>query len=206
MALKTFVKVSGITNLSDARYCAGMQVDVLGFNLDKTSAKYVDPTVYSEITGWVSGPEFLGEFSSLNTEEIIETIKSYEGLEWVEHADVATLIELVEKGYKGILKIRLDELSHIEASLVHEIKNHEVVVHLFSEKESLSEKEVTAIQNIASQVPTLLGGSLTTEQFISLPERLKLKGISLEGGEEIKPGLKDFDELAEILESLEIED
>jgi phosphoribosylanthranilate isomerase len=31
MPLKTFVKVGCITNLSDARYCAGMGVDMLGF-------------------------------------------------------------------------------------------------------------------------------------------------------------------------------
>ena len=29
MPLKTFVKVGNITNLSDARYCAGMGVDML---------------------------------------------------------------------------------------------------------------------------------------------------------------------------------
>lgn len=34
MALKTFVKISGVNNLSDARYCAGMGVNQLGFNIE----------------------------------------------------------------------------------------------------------------------------------------------------------------------------
>ncbi len=37
MALKTIVKVGNITNLSDARYCAVMGVDMLGFCLNKQS-------------------------------------------------------------------------------------------------------------------------------------------------------------------------
>jgi len=41
---------------------------------------------------------------------------------------------------------------------------------------------------------------------VELVEETGVKGIEMEGGEEIKPGLKDFDELAEILEALEIED
>ena len=55
MALSTFVKIDGVTNLSDARYCAGMYVDVLGFNLEESSQKFLNPTQYEEITGWVSG-------------------------------------------------------------------------------------------------------------------------------------------------------
>jgi len=51
--LKTKVKVSKITNLSEARYCAGMGVDYLSF---PTSS--VDLKSYQEITGWVAGPKF----------------------------------------------------------------------------------------------------------------------------------------------------
>ena len=37
MSLKYFVHVSSISNLSDARYCSGMMVDSLGYNLDENS-------------------------------------------------------------------------------------------------------------------------------------------------------------------------
>ena len=42
MSLQTFVKVGEITNLSDARYCAGMGVDLLGFNVVENTPGYVD--------------------------------------------------------------------------------------------------------------------------------------------------------------------
>ena len=35
--LKTLIKVSNINNLSDARYCAGMGVEMLGFSMDELS-------------------------------------------------------------------------------------------------------------------------------------------------------------------------
>jgi phosphoribosylanthranilate isomerase len=49
MALKTKVKAGNITNLSDARYCAGMGVDWLGFPAD-----VVNPDTFKEITNWVT--------------------------------------------------------------------------------------------------------------------------------------------------------
>jgi phosphoribosylanthranilate isomerase len=45
MALKCFVKVGNVTNLSDARYCAGMGVDLLGFPVDAAQPGPVAPHV-----------------------------------------------------------------------------------------------------------------------------------------------------------------
>src|SRR5690606_35497353 len=70
MALKSFVKISEVNNLSDARYCAGMTVDLMGFDLCKESEYFISPETFMELTGWVSGPEFVGEFG-LSTEDNI---------------------------------------------------------------------------------------------------------------------------------------
>ncbi len=51
--LITKVKVGQVTNLSEARYCAGMGVDFLSFPISS-----IDPKMYQEITGWVAGPKF----------------------------------------------------------------------------------------------------------------------------------------------------
>ena len=66
MALKTFVKISAINNLSDARYCAGMGVDMLGFALEPTNPDSISPEKYTEIIGWLSGVKFVGEFEQSN--------------------------------------------------------------------------------------------------------------------------------------------
>ena len=53
--LKTKVKVSSIENLSDARYCAGMGVEWLGFPLAMPVEKL------EEIRNWLAGVQIVGE-------------------------------------------------------------------------------------------------------------------------------------------------
>ena len=60
MALKTFVKISSVNNLSDARYCAGMGVDIIGFDLHEGSDHYVSPSKFKEIERWISGVKLAG--------------------------------------------------------------------------------------------------------------------------------------------------
>ena len=52
----------------------------------------------------------------------------------------------------------------------------------------------------------ILGVGIAADSVHKTLEELQLNGIALAGGEEIKPGLKDFDELADILEALETEE
>ena len=40
MKSKKFVKIRGVNNLSDARYCSGMMVDVIGFNLNSNHKRW----------------------------------------------------------------------------------------------------------------------------------------------------------------------
>ena len=60
-----------------------------------------------------------------------------------------------------------------------------------------------SIQHLAQQTPVLLGFGFGADTIDAVLEKTQVKGISLQGSDEIKPGLKDFDELADILEVLE---
>src|SRR6185295_5858386 len=68
--LITKVKVGKVTNLSEARYCAGMGVDYLSFPVSA-----VDPKKYLEITGWVAGPAFGVEVENDN----LDLLPQYSG-------------------------------------------------------------------------------------------------------------------------------
>jgi len=68
--LKTRVKASQITNLTDARYFAAWEVEWLGFNFDKGSENYIQPQVMKAIKEWVEGPKMVGEFSFSSAEDI----------------------------------------------------------------------------------------------------------------------------------------
>ena len=77
MALKTMVKVGQITNLSNARYCAGMGVNMLGFVVDDGSEFFISPEQFREISGWVAGVEFVGEISGSQIPELTGYSFSY---------------------------------------------------------------------------------------------------------------------------------
>ena len=84
-------------------------------------------------------------------------------------------------------------------------------------KDSLNEKIIQLNWNendISSEIhkyvkenPLRIKWKISSNVEAHIPKNTsKVKGISLKGGEEIRPGYKDFDELADILEALEIED
>ena len=206
MALRTFVKISGITNLSDARYCAGMYVNLIGFALEESAAKYVKPAQFGEITGWVSGLEFVGEFEKLSAEDCLEVLKEYPAITWVEHTRIDELIALKEAGYKPIYKKDLAEVRHMEADVAGKLKEAGIIFHITSNDDPLTPGDKEVIKLLSETCEVILGAGLSAENVNNLIDTLNLKGIVLEGGEEIKPGLKDFDELADILEVLETED
>jgi phosphoribosylanthranilate isomerase len=195
MALKTFVKVSGINNLSDARYCAGMEVNELGFEIEEGSSNYVDPQVFKEIKGWLSGVEFVGEITTNNT-AISELISDYE----VDLIQIEN-IEQINEALKTGLKVCFASNNKESAEKAWDISEHQLAYILFDGTD-YSTKE---IDNLAGRMPIVLASGFDAE---TVNERIEssIKGISIRGGNEIRPGYKDFDEMADILEALEIDD
>lgn len=206
MALKTFVKISEVSNLSDARYCAGMTVNLMGFDLKKDSPAYVSPENFMELTGWVSGVEFVGEYGNASEDAIKESIKDYE-INYFQ-TDNPAIIPLFPD-FKRILRFDMDKVTDAE-----EVKNtmekvaDEVEFFLFESGNGNHYKEnvVNQVLDLAKDFPVILGFNINDNNVMDLVETTSIKGISLKGGEEIRPGYKDFDELADILETLEVDD
>lgn len=206
MALSTFVKISGITNLSDARYCSGMYVDLLGFSIEEESDKFISPTQFNEITGWVSGLEFVGEFLTSTASEVQEKLVSYPSITWIEHDRIEPLTEMEGRGFGLIYKMDLEAVRHIELEVAERLSQSGIIFHITSDNEELNEDEKSSIKILSENCKVILGVGITALTVLELITELNLYGISLTGGTEIKPGLKDFDELADILEALEVED
>ncbi len=189
MSLKTKVKAGNITNLSDARYCAGMGVDWLGF-----PANTIDPKTFGEITGWVSGPQFVleiadhthpeeyqVEFIQINCQELENSAFSKARLiVTLAFADWETSKELIRKN-----KDRVEFL---------------LVTHLTGDHQNDSEK----VKSMSDLVEVYI--DLDSAPY-SLDDVLKfgVAGISISGNQELKPGLKDYAELADVLEQLEVD-
>lgn len=194
MALRTFVKVSGINNLSDARYCAGMEVNQLGFEIEEKSDNYIDPQTFKEIKGWLSGVEFVGEINTPNT-PILTLIEQYE-LDAVQVQDLNQLKEAFATGLKVIFKA--NNLDDAKKAFTTDFGQ---LLYVLLENATPDD----GLLNLAKLHPVVLAADFDTPTLMNLIKS-DIMGVAIKGGDEIRPGYKDFDEMAEILEALEIDD
>ncbi|HSI76003.1 MAG TPA: hypothetical protein VK957_08905 [Lunatimonas sp.] len=209
MALKTFVKISNVNNLSDARYCSGMYVDLMGFAIEPTDENYLSPDAFKEITDWLSGLQYVGEFTTSDPSLILETVSAYDGIQYIQIDEESHLQKLARSEYKLILNKRVgtdDQLSDL-LPLALRLKETGVILLIdTSDSDLYVNPDWDIIREIAQNCEVLLGFGFTADTVEMILDTTQVKGIAMKGGKEIKPGIKDFDELADTLEKLEIED
>lgn len=199
MGLKTFVKISNISNLSDARYCSGMMVDVLGFAIDPTADAHVSAEDFKEITDWVAGVKFAGEFRNASIDQIKDTIKSYP-VDYIEISDLS-LVEQVNLLGKPII-FRMDimakeELNQLKGNLSY-LDELVAMVLLKSDNQELYDHLDAQIGYYNGNLLLLKGYGIQSETPLE-----KFPGLELEATEEDRPGFKDYGDIMDILESIE---
>lgn len=205
MGLKLKVKVSEVNNLSDARYCAGMGVDMLGFHLDENHPRFIDINTVKEITNWVHGVQVVGEFSASNIDNINYLAEELK-LDFIE-LPVSFSPDDISKLQKAvILKLNLSKGNEGDISEIIDQYSPFVEYFLLESEDSDSIEEIKSLLKIwNSSGKLLLGIGINKDSLPEIENSIKPAGIALKGGDEIKPGLKNFDELADILEELETE-
>lgn len=200
MALKTLVKVSNITNLSDARYCAGMGVEMIGFVMDKHSADYISPDKMKEIKSWVAGVLTVGETQSGDYEEVKTLVQDYE-IDILQIADASLLPQISDLGKPIILKLDFDS-AYFEDYLE---RYNQFVEFFLVDGGVLSDFARYTLKEYAFNYPIVLDFGITAENINDLLDEMHLKGIALKGTNELHPGSKDYDDLRGILENIEID-
>ena len=129
MMLKTQVKVGNISNLSDARYCAGMGVDMLGFAVIPGHEGYVPEPLYQDLRGWISGPAIVAELYGITPEMNLQAILQAYQPDLVEvFPDDLHLLENLD-GPEIIVAIRggqdIDIIRSAQKSIRYVIVDHE---------------------------------------------------------------------------------
>lgn len=193
MSLKTKVKAGNITNLSDARYCAGMGVDWLGFPSDRIDAK-----TFGEITGWVTGPQFILELSAGSISESLGEYSvdflqiDYTQLKEIQNVSNATFI----------VKLSILDWINAKAAISKNIDRISFLLLTDLNKSASSNQDtLDEIQSYADIFIELDSCNYTLEEVLDL----SVSGIGISGNQELKPGLKDYTELADVLERLEVD-
>jgi len=197
MALRTLVKVGQITNLSDARYCSGMGVDMLGFRVVAGQEHYVSPELFKEIRGWFSGPSIVAEAYGIQKgEDLPGIIRHY-------------LPDFIELSLQDLLKIHSPSSTYIlSTSYVEIIEQEDVLAPYRNQIAKIiipATTEKKAIDELARSYQVMLQLDSTTS-IGALLNSPSINGIALRGSPEEKPGLKNYDSLSLILEQLEVLD
>ncbi len=203
--LRTFVKISGVTNLSDARYCAAMGVDMLGFAIDPLLPGYVEPDQFRAITEWVAGVALTGETTALA--ENPPPGKMAYAVAWLQasHADWPALRKL---GWKLICQVAWtenDTFRDFQARYAATAPHVDYFL-LESDMAQLTGEVKYHLRQVAEQYPVLLGFGISKDTILTVLSEMPLTGIALRGGHETRPGQRDFGSLAEILELLETDE
>ncbi len=207
MALKTIVKISNVTNLSDARYCAGMGVDMLGFSIDEQSPEYVDPKKLAEIRSWVAGVRIVGETTSVDLPQLEQLIDQYQpDILQINESALLPYVSTFDKPVILALDLSLLSLEQLDALATTPLTGADFVLLESRAALHLDEDLAAHIKQVAERHPVLLGAGFSAGSVENLLSAIPVQGISLQGGDEERPGNKEFGELMDILEVLETED
>jgi len=195
--LKTQVKVSSIANLSDARYCAGMGVDWLGFPLQEIALDR-----FTEIRNWLAGVQIVGEFTKASAAQIKEMVATYQP-DVIEIDSSVSLVAIQEIAIPKILRVNIDSdnLPAIFAASAPYV-THFLLVG--DSPDSLSGMEAS-VEIWAAQYSIILGLEIPDDDLEEWVEQSSIQGIGLLAGQEDRPGFRDFTDLMTILEKLETE-
>lgn len=189
MPLKTIVKVSNISNLSDARYCAGMGVEMLGFGVIPGTDEFVSQEAFQDIRGWISGPKIIAELYGLaDANQIASAIQSYapdyfelSAEEYMRYGEFLTLPALVYLSGAS-------ELGKLP-------QNGGIRYLLIDENTPCNEALATGLAVLKK-----VGSVISLRESI---DEGRCNGVVLQAPRELRPGITNYEQLGTFLEILD---
>lgn len=196
MALKLSVKIGDVTNLSDARYAAGMGVDFIGFNIDSKAKNHVTPTAFKQIVNWISGVGIIGEIGN-NPNGIEEGYPDF--------LTESSNASLLPPAQEAVLRICGNNISITDLKPLVETQKG-ILFYVVELSTVQIEENVQFLHTLCSNYPIYISTDFTESLLEIITSQIKPKGVEIKGSLEEQPGLKDYDGIADVLEWLEEED
>ncbi len=211
---KTKIKASAVNNLTDARYFAAREVEWLGFKLGSDPASSISLMATKAIVEWVDGVKIVGEFDFASAAEIEEAnnLLHFDAVQVGMYTPVSEL-EAIQR--LAVIKEVVVEKATTEAELLAHFQLYAHCCSYFlldfikagmtwSSLQSGIPVSIGFLQRLFAEQKTILALDFPSNETEAVIEILKPAGLSLTGGGEEKVGFKSFDELDEILDSLEM--
>ncbi len=185
------IKVSDISSLTDARYCAGMGVQYLSICFDESGNTRLDPTSFLAIRAWIEGVEWMGEFSGNDPGILREIADAWQLNTWiVEDPALRTVPELND----------LQFITSVSDSNCENRRSESLEIEIRSEEN----KDTVLIKaDMDSGQMRILKNPKSAIEIVQLHQQFPDLIFNLNSGEEERPGWMDLSHLQDILEELE---
>lgn len=183
------LKVSSITNLTDARFFSAIGAHYLGFCLDVLNEQNISIPKAREITGWLYEPFIVGEFGIHQSKDEIEYAAKELGMSDIQIPYLHPQREELE--FERFLQIDVDNLPAIDSPQPADffvLKLHQ---------ENLSNQTVL---DFISNHNVFIEAGFSKENILPITRSLRPYGIQISCRKEEKAGWSAVDEYADILE------
>jgi phosphoribosylanthranilate isomerase len=183
--------VSGISSLTDARYCAGMGVEYLSFQVDESGKSSLALPHLRAIRPWIEGVKWMGEFTGNAAAIFSKITEDFQADAWLLASGTDSL-----KSSHSEIWFNFHP-SNPDAALPE--TNLKLIPVNFSE-DALKRLLAKAFRG-PGQV--MLAGIQQPEQALKLAAEFPELIFSLESGPEERPGWMDLSALQDFLEALD---
>jgi len=188
------LKVSGIASLTDARYCAGMGVEILSLQFNQDGVCSLRPDEFRAIRAWIEGVEWFGEFVGTSGEILTKISLEYELSTWILQND--DLLENAESILTNGRFIRAVDMTE-------NLKRMDFQGNLEIELSGEDWKDKTNLFVATENDLRILKNPASAEEIIAIHSEFPKVIFSIQSGMEERPGWMDLSHLQDILEELE---
>ena len=190
--LRTKVILLNVTNLSDARFAAGMGVDYIGFSINPVSNNYVTAEDVKTITDWLSGVSLIGDIGSSLPTDLNYKVDYF-------LTDNPELAETLDEPILSMTLTSENQAEFLDENRLIIDKAAFLILRVDSEE---IQNLIPIIKEISSMCDCYFSTDFSNE---NIDEVLStgVKGIVLYGSHEEKPGLSNYDGIADVLDLLD---
>jgi len=193
----TFIKICGITNLSDAHAAVAAGADILGFNFYKPSPRYIAPETAREIINTL--PESIltvGVFVNEGAPDAVRSIANQSGVKAVQlHGDESP-------DYCRALNSVIKTFSVSDNFDITQLESYEVDAIMLDTKDNRLRGGTGRVfdwaiaQQVSQLIPKLyLAGGLSPENITEAIEMVQPYAVDACSSLEDKPGIKNHERM-----------
>jgi phosphoribosylanthranilate isomerase len=203
------LKICGITNLEDARYCAAAGADCLGFILHPQSPRNVEPAAVREMSEWLFGVDTVGVFVDVSADVVNEVALGC-GFAFVQlHGDESP--EYCARIDVPLIKAFRVADSTQPSALWSAAASYEGVADYFLFDTYSTEAhggtgrtfDWSILGDYPLGTPFFLSGGISAGNVTEAVTIARPFAIDVSSSIEVSPGKKDFDRLAAFLEAFD---